>query len=60
MAHSPPNDPIKIPPKPFPSEGEMANEKRRVLEEQKRESGSLPDQPPDNPVSNPIPYKRLK
>ena len=41
------------------SEDEMAQAAARVLKEQRKAKGALEDDPADNPVRDPKPYKNL-
>lgn len=56
----PPQQPIKIPDVPFESEGVFSEEARRVYKQERKDSGSLPDQPAGNPVGDDKPFKKLK
>lgn len=58
--NSPPQSPVKLPREPFPSENEMAEEKRSAGERHRKDADGLPDQPPDAPVKDSKPYKNLK
>ena len=59
-SHKSPNDPAKIPDRPFESENAMAEEHARVLEAQRKSSGNLPDQPKGLEVRDDRPYKNLR
>lgn len=60
--HTPPNDPVPIPAKPFRTENDMAEGAARVLKEQRRQSGGLEDasNEGDARVQDSKPYKNLK
>ena len=62
MAHIHPKDAEKSPQKPFESEETWAQEATRVLKEQRRESGGLPDSSTEVParVQDDDPFKKLK
>lgn len=47
-------------PLPFSSEEEWSKAATRTLEEQRRSSGGLSDDPTDAPAANPIPYRNLR
>jgi hypothetical protein len=47
-------------PTPFPSEDGWSQAATRTLEEQRRQSGGLPDDPTDDPVHNSVPYRNLR
>ena len=46
------------PPGPFPSEA--SGQDTITLEQMRKASGDLPDQPPDNPVQADLPFKNLR
>ncbi len=60
--HTPPNDPIPVPDKPFPSENETAERSARVLKQQRKNSGGLEDSSEEGEakVVNDTPFKNLR
>jgi hypothetical protein len=59
MACKHPKDVELVPIRPFPDEGSHHAE-LVTPSEQRKASGDLPDQPPDNPVIDSIPFANLR
>lgn len=60
MTHQHPKRPEPLPPEPYPDERAWRESATRRLEEQRRESGGLPDSPADNPVRERKPFRNLR
>lgn len=60
MSKLPPKENVPLTSKPYDAEGHHGQAERNRIDQMRKQSGGLPDDPIDNPVHNTQPFKDLK